>query len=200
MSIGKTTGSSTSGFSPVSETMETRKIARARVAPPAAMRDTAYKVVTVGELDRAIFDELQRTGAARPADDGGYTITDTAAARSQTVLPKVLDRHGKGGWLLCAVNKMECYIFRRLPDGERVEYKVVTPGEMDRMSLQSLEASGVATFAGMDGGKPVMQILDPARARIQEVLPAVMHGLSADGWQLAAINGPQLYIFARNSR
>ena len=180
--------------------MENRKIARTRVAAPAAAQEPGYKVVTVGELDRAIFDELQRTGAAKTAADGGYTITDTKAARSQTVLPKVLDRLGKAGWLLCAVNKMECYIFRCLPAGERVEYKVVTPGEMDRMSLQSLEAAGVAAFAGMDDGKPVMQILDPARARIQEVLPAVMQGLASDGWQLAAINGPQLYIFARHTR
>jgi hypothetical protein len=77
---------------------------------------------------------------------------------------------------------------------------VFTPGDMDRMSLQTLEANGVAAFAGMDEGKPVMQILDPARARIQEVLPAVMQNLAADGWQLAAVNGPQLYIFARPSR
>jgi hypothetical protein len=180
--------------------MENRKAVGKRVAATTAAQEARYKVVTVGELDRAIFDELQRAGAAKPAADGGYTITDMAAARSQTVLPKVLDRHGKSGWLLCAVNKMECYIFARLPAGERVEYKVVTPGEMDRLSLQLLESSGVAAFSGMDQGKPVMQILDPARARIQEVLPAVMQDLAAEGWQLAAVNGPQLYIFARTCR
>jgi hypothetical protein len=88
--------------------MESRNTARNRMAAFAAVPDTAYKVVTVGELDRAIFEELARIGAARPEAGGGYAITDTAAARSQSILPTVLDRHGKSGWLLCAVNKMEC--------------------------------------------------------------------------------------------
>lgn len=160
---------------------------------------TQYKVVTVGELDRDIFAELSRLGAARQNDDGEYTITDTHAARSQSILPKVLDRRGKDGWLLCAVNKMECYVFQSLPSGQRAQYKVLSPADMDKLALRQLEAAGVAGFAGVDQGRPVMQILDPARARIQEVLPAVLAGLAEDGWLLAAINGPQLYIFARHS-
>lgn len=160
---------------------------------------TQYKVVTVAELDRDIFAELSRLGAARQNDGGGYTITDTHAARSQSILPKVLDRLGKDGWLLCAVNKMECYIFQALPAGRRAEYKVLSPADMDKLALVRLEAAGVAGFAGVDQGRPVMQILDPSRARIQEVLPAVMGAIAEEGWQLAAINGPQLYIFARHS-
>ncbi len=156
-----------------------------------------YMVVTVSELDRSIFDELTRIGAARPGNDGGFTVTDIEAAKSQAILPKVLDRYGMSGWLLCAVNKMECYIFRALETDRRVEYKVLTPADMDRAALQILEATGVAGLSGMDGGKPVMEIRDPARARIQEVLPAVIGGLADEGWRLAAINGPQLYIFAR---
>jgi hypothetical protein len=171
----------------------------ARPAGFSAGESAGYKVVTVGELDRDIFAELTATGAARPDEGGGFSITDIAAARSQVVLPKVLDRHGAGGWLLCAVNKMECYIFRALPAGSRAQYKVLTPADMDRLALKHLEAAGFAAFSGMDGGKPVMQILDPARARIQEVLPAVMDELATDGWQLAAINGPQLHIFARHT-
>jgi hypothetical protein len=154
-------------------------------------------VVTVGELDRDIYAELVRMGAARRNPDGEHVITNTAEARSQTILPKVLDRHGKAGWLLCAVNGMECYVFRALPPGQRAEYKVLSPADMDRLALQGLEKAGIAAFSGMDLGKPVMQILDPSKARIQEVLPAVLAGLAGEGWQLAAVNGPQLYIFAR---
>lgn len=164
---------------------------------PAPAMASPYLVLTVRELDREIYEELARMGAARRRPEGDYVITDTAAARSQNILPRVLDLRGKDGWLLCAVNRMECYIFRALPGGKQAEYKVLTPADMDRLALQRLEKAGLASFSGLEGGKPVMQIIDPAKARIQEVLPAVLGDLASEGWQLAAINGPQLYIFAR---
>ena len=115
--------------------------APARVRKPIALE---YMVATVGEIDAAVYALLERDGAARPVagKPGSYEILDIAAARSQTVLPKILDAFGREGWKLIAVNRAECWIFER-PKSKRGrrhwQYLVASPADIDAVALRTLE-------------------------------------------------------------
>ncbi len=158
--------------------------------------DTDYLVVSVGELDELVNRQLVKDGAARKPKKGetSYVITDREKARSSIVMPRVLNPLGKEGWNLIAVNKMECYIFER---GNPVEYRVETPPDIDRLSIRHLQAGGHLKLTGFEGQAPALEVTNPAAAKIQAVLPHVLDGYKQEGWQLAAINGPQLYFFIR---
>lgn len=170
--------------------MAERKAARAPGDAP------EYKVMTVAELDAEIYAALVKSGAAEPVAGkvGEYRILDRDAARSSQIMPTVLDRHGAKGWRLVAVNRMECLIFER---GPKVRYRVISPADLDRRALIALEAAGHAAFVGFDAGQPQLEITAPEQARIQTVLPQVLSDIGAEGWRLAAVTGPQLYIFTR---
>ena len=162
-------------------------------------RPVAYKVVTVSELDRMVFDELVREDAARaePSETGKYVITNKKLAHSGVVMPKVLNRLGKKGWVLEAVNKMECYIFSCLQPAAPVEYKVLTPADLDRSAITRLEKSGALALHHFEGKTPAMEVVNASAAKIQNVLPELLGDLAADGWRLRAVSGPQLYFFTR---
>ena len=159
-----------------------------------------YKVITVTELDQMVYKRLRIEGAAKPSKDeaSGYVITNKEAALSQNIMPKVLNSLGKNGWRLTAVNKMECYIFTRDGNKSAVEYKVMTPGDLDRMAMENLEKTGALRLNRFEGLTPAMEIVEPEAASIQKVLPEVLVKIGEDGWQLCAVSGPQLYIFSRN--
>lgn len=157
-----------------------------------------YRVLTVGEIDRLVFERLTDEGAAKPSTDhpDRYVVTDREKARSSRIMPIVLNEFGQLGWRLVAVNKMECFIFA--VDGEvPVEYRVLTPPDLDQMALSQLEDLGHARRLEGEGGAQNLEIPDPDQARIQKVLPRVLAKVGEDGWQLAAISGPQLYFFVR---
>ena len=155
-----------------------------------------YKVVTVTELDRMVFSELEAVGAAKPNQDdpGTYIVTDKEKARTQTIMPVVFNRLGKEGWQLAGVNKMECFIFQK---EVAVEYLVHTAGDLDRMSLAALDKDGHLAVEKQEDAEPIVQIKDTQAAKIQVLLPAVLSEIGDDGWELAAVSGPQLYIFTR---
>ena len=159
-----------------------------------------YLVRTVSEMDREVYSALRKAKAARPDPDqpGGYIVTDIEKAKSQAIMPEVLNKYGRVGWRLLAVNKMECFIFGRPLVREKLEYKVMTPTDMDKMSVTILRAEGAAEIAAEGTEDATLRIFDPAKAKIQNVLPKVLASLSREGWGLAAISGPQLYIFVRS--
>ncbi|MCB1416983.1 MAG: hypothetical protein KDJ64_11285 [Nitratireductor sp.] len=162
-------------------------------------RSVAYKVVTVSELDRMVYDELVRENAARAesGEPGRYVITNKKLAHSGVVMPKVLNPLGKKGWVLEAVNKMECYIFSRAQPAVAVEYKVLTPADLDRSAVLKLEKSGALALHHFEGQTPAMEVVDASAAKIQNVLPALLEELADEGWRLSAVSGPQLYFFTR---
>ena len=165
-------------------------------------RDGArHLVVSVAELDRAVFEELQALGAAKPSpdDEGSYIVTDTKVAHSREIMPRIFDSLGRQGWVLVAVNKMECFIFERSARKQVVRYKVMTAADMDRAALKVLEMEGKLSVEADETDGQVVQIDDPQAARIQTVLPKVLGELADYGWSLAAISGPQLYIFVNTS-
>lgn len=108
-----------------------------------------------------VYEALVAEGAAERAGQGRYTILDKAKAHSGRIMPKVLNPLGKKGWALTAVNKMECFIFAK---GAPVEYRVVTPPEMDRLGLLQLEAEGHAAFSGVSEDRPEIEITSPGAA------------------------------------
>ena len=162
-------------------------------------RAVAYKVVTVSELDRMVFEELVRENAARaePGEPGKYVITNKKLAHSGVVMPKVLNRLGKKGWVLEAVNKMECYIFSCPQPAIAVEYKVLTPADLDRSAIVRLEKSGALALHHFEGQTPAMEVVDASAAKIQNVLPELLGAIADEGWRLRAVSGPQLYFFTR---
>lgn len=155
-----------------------------------------YLVITVGELDELVNRQLVKDNAARKPNKGEqtYVITDKEKARSNLIMPKVLDPYGKEGWNLVAVNKMECYIFRQ---GAPVEYRVETPPDIDRLAIRYLQSQGHLKLSGFEGQTPALEVINPEAAKIQLVLPNVLSEYEKEGWKLAAINGPQLYFFIR---
>lgn len=156
-----------------------------------------HVIVTVSELDRQVYAELAKTGAAKPGEAAGtYVVTDREAAKSSVVMPKVLDRLGAKGLRLLAVNKMECFIFAQ-DEGVRYRYRVLTPPELDRIAIGILQAEGQLSLAGFEGKATAVEVLDPEAGKIQTVLPKVLASVSDGGWELCAISGPQLYIFIR---
>ena len=161
--------------------------------------DGGHLAITVTELDRLVYDELVKIGAASVPENGSteYVITDREKAKSQNILPKILNPLGKKGWELRAVNKMECYVFKR---SEPVEYKVLTPPDMDRIGMRLLQEGGHLELSGFEGEIPKLEITSPKDARIQNVLPRVLDEIENDGWNLVAINGPQLYFFTRPTK
>lgn len=151
--------------------------------------------MTVSELDRAVFEELARIGAAKPGGaPGKYIVTDREAAKSSAIMPRVFDRFGAKGLRLLAVNKMECYIFAHHA-GRQFRYMVMTPPEMDRVAIEILQGNGQLAFAGVEGNSAAVEVINAEAGRIQVVLPQVLHKICGDTWELAAISGPQLYIF-----
>lgn len=161
----------------------------------------SYRVITVSELDKMVYDKLVELGAAKrsPKGHNQYEITDTAVAQSSNILPKVLNDIGKTGWLLTTINKMECYIFSRAIKRTPIEYKVMTPPQMDDIAISHLELAGHASMETADDGSRNLEIHKAEHAKIQNVLPKVLAAIGADGWTLAAVNGPQLYIFSRHA-
>ena len=89
---------------------------------------------------------------------------------------------------------MECYIFAK---GEPVEYKVLTPVDIDKISIEQLQKTGAMKLTGFEGDAPRLEITQPQEATIQKVLPQVLASLNNENWELCAINGPQLYFFSR---
>jgi len=160
---------------------------------------TEYLVVSVTELDKMIYKALQKQSAAKPskADPDQYVITNKEKAKSQNVLPLILNPMGKKGWRLAAVNKMECYIFKRDKFSKPLEYLVCTPPELDHKGLQYLEKKGHLKMSGYEGKVPKLEITSPKQATIQKVLPEILGDYAKDGWTLAAVSGPQLYFFTR---
>ena len=158
--------------------------------------ENTHLVLSVTELDRMVYQALRKQGAAKPPKKGAssYEITDREAAASVNILPKVLNPLGAKGWNLLAVNKMECYIFTR---GDAVEYRIETPAGMDRAGLNLLKDGGHLKLEGFEGQTPKLEITNSREATIQKVMPKILSSLSVDGWQLCAINGPQLYFFSR---
>jgi len=162
-------------------------------------RDTSYMVISVSELDQMVFDALLKQKAAKKdaGSSSGYIITDKEKARSQTVLPHILNPLGRKGWRLCAVNKMECYIFEKVMPRVEVEYKVLTPPELDKMAMGILQSEGHLKLAGYEGEAPKLELSSSDSTKIQTVLPKVLAQMTGDGWELCAISGPQLYFFTR---
>ena len=167
--------------------------------PQSRTNGVNYMVVTVTELDLMVYKELRKSSAAKPSSSkpGTYVITDKEKAQSTIVLPKILNPLGKKGWRLCAVNNMECYIFRQEKPIKPLEYRVVTPPELDRMGLQNLEQGGHVKVSGFEGSVPTVEVTSPQHAQIQKVLPDILANFTEEGWELTAINGPQLYFFTR---
>lgn len=156
-----------------------------------------HVIVTVSELDRLVYAELAKTGAAKPGEVAGtYVVIDREAAKSSVIMPKILDRMGAKGLRLLAVNKMECFIFAA-DEGARYRYRVLTPPEMDRVAIEILQVEGELALAGFEGKATAVEVLNPEAARIQTVLPKVLERVCEGGWELCAISGPQLYIFIR---
>lgn len=112
-------------------------------------------------------------------------------------MPLVLNKYGKAGWRLVAVNKMECFIFNRPLERRRLEYKVLTPADLDKRAIALLKQEGAADVVSDEDNQPLLQISDPYKAKIQNILPKALLALSREGWSLAAINGPQLHFFVR---
>ncbi len=158
----------------------------------------SYAVLTVGEIDRQVYETLLALGAAKPpaVAGGRYEITDVAKARSGHIMPMVLNTYGAKGWHLRAVNRMECFIFEVDPE-KPVEYMVSTPPDLDQLALKMLQEDGFANYHVDAEGKQHYQITEPERARVQSVLPEMLMAIAESGWQLAAISGPQLYFFTR---
>ena len=156
-----------------------------------------YMIKSVSELDLMVQKYLVRVGAAEKPSAGSsqYKILDREKAKSTVVMPKVLNPLGKKGWRLVSVNKMECYIFEKHAP---VEYSVLTPAEIDKRSIRLLQQKGSLTLAGFEGETPKLELSDPSNARIQDILPEILADYGKEGWQLAAISGPQLYYFTRN--
>jgi len=48
-----------------------------------------------------------------------------------------------------------------------------------------------------EGDSKNLEVHSAEQAKIQNVLPKVLATVGKDGWELAGINGPQLYIFKR---
>lgn len=159
---------------------------------------SGYRVITVTELDQMVFRQLVRDGAAKASvgNAGSYVVTDREKALSGNILPKVLNTLGRDGWRLAAVNKMECYIFCRDRDS-RYEYKVLTPADLDRAGLKLLEERGALSLKSLENGTPTIEINEPEKATIQQVLPALLAEQAGQGWDLASVSGPQLYFFVR---
>lgn len=136
-----------------------------------------YMVLSVGDLDRQVFDLLCAQGAARPVEGKpqAFEISDVEKARSQNILPQVLDRYGGDGWRLCGVNKMECCIFsrpRRVQARKRYAYKVMTPADLDREALAWLSRRNAVSV--VEGEVTALEVSDLEQARIQVVLPQVL--------------------------
>jgi len=83
---------------------------------PEAKATFEYKVLTLKDIDTLIFTRLVSEKAAEiiPKEPGKFKILDVEKAKSQNVMPQVLDAFGKEGWSLSAVNKAQLYIFSRL--------------------------------------------------------------------------------------
>ena len=94
------------------------------------------------------------------------------------------------------MNKMECFIFERTKNRQPVEYKVMVTSELDKIAVRQLHERGVVEVEN-DEGSASLHVKDAAQARIQDVLPDVLDEIAQEGWVLAAISGPQLYIFLR---
>jgi hypothetical protein len=175
-------------------------MSRTREESLQASQPLAYKVVSVSELDKLIFEQLVTEDAARPVEGeiGKYVVTDRKLAASTVVMPKILNRFGRSGWLLEAVNKMECYIFSRSMQATPVEYLVVTPPELDRLAITELEREGALRIIRTEeGSTQAVEVIQANAARIQSVLPQVLASIGHSGWKLCTVTGPQLYIFAR---
>ena len=159
----------------------------------------SYRVVTVSELDQMIYARLVELGAAKRSSVGHnqYEITDVSVARSDNILPQALNQLGKIGWSLTAVNKMECFIFERRKKRTPVEYKVMTTAALDEIAIENLQLAGHATLTTGEGDNKNLEVHSAEQAKIQNVLPKVLATVGKDGWELAGINGPQLYIFKR---
>ncbi len=177
----------------------TAKPTRNRARP---VIESNHLAVTVTELDRLVYDHLKGQGAARADAESpdSYVITDIEKAKSQVVMPAVLNRFGEEGWKLVAVNKMECFLFCKAENGERFEYKVLAPNDLDKLALGQLDQDGHLKVSTGEGDVPTVEITDPQKARIQDILPRVLDTIAVDGWQLVAISGPQLYFFTRVTR
>jgi hypothetical protein len=160
-----------------------------------------YGVLTIGELDQLVYAALLKEGAAKPSPDdpGRYIVTNREAARSTRIMPLVLNPYGAKGWRLLAINNMECFIFA-IDEASPVEYLVRTPPELDRDAMTGLAEAGYAIVTDDGEQKQSFEITSPDHARIQEVLPKVLAGIAAEGWELAAISGPQLYFFTKAKR
>ena len=114
-------------------------------------------VLTVSELDRAVFEELARIGAAKPGGaPGKYIVTDREAAKSSAIMPRVFDRFGAKGLRLLAVNKMECYIFAHHA-GRQFRY-MVKYGMTPMQAIQS--ATG---RAAVEMGRADIGVIVPGR-------------------------------------
>ncbi|MCT4656494.1 MAG: DUF4177 domain-containing protein [Cohaesibacter sp.] len=158
-----------------------------------------YLVRTVTEIDQQIYTALQSMKAAKPdpKNPNSYIVTDVEKAKSQTIMPFILNEYGKEGWRLVAVNKMECFIFVRDLSKAPVAYKVLTPADLDKAAIKILQTDGAAQVVSDENNEARLEISDPQKAKIQSVLPKVLGALAEEGWELAAISGPQLHIFCR---
>ena len=139
----------------------------------------------------------QKAARSNPEKPGSFVITDVEKAKSQNILPFILDRYGKAGWKLQAVNKMECFIFGRTSSNHRFSYKVLTPADIDKMSVSLLQSQGAAELVVNEANQTTLQVTNPGKAKVQIILPKILDQLAVEGWSLTAITGPQLYIFTR---
>jgi len=146
-----------------------------------------------------VYEALLKQKAAKKMEKGetNYVITDKEKARSQVVLPQILNPLGKKGWRLCAINKMECYIFEKTLPRSEVEYKIITPPELDKIAMGILQQDGHLKLSGYEGEAPKMELASSKETKIQSVLPKVLAKFTGEGWDLCAISGPQLYFFTR---
>ena len=74
-----------------------------------------YKVLTIADIDKLIFSRLvaQKAAEAIPNQPGKYKILDVEKAKSQVIMPEILNALGKEGWILAGVNKSDLYIFKK---------------------------------------------------------------------------------------
>lgn len=78
-----------------------------------------YKVLALTDINKLIVKHLKTFNAVEELKDkpGEYKITDTEKAKSQFIMPRVLNDMGQQGWTLTGVNQASLYIFtKRIPD------------------------------------------------------------------------------------
>ena len=160
-------------------------------------KNIEYKVLTLQDIEADMYGMLGKDGVAKPVpgQPGKLRITNVTLARSENIMPRILNKYGKDGWKLTSINSSQLYIFSRRGT-DAVQYKVITLKALDAQIFGRLVKDKAAKAIPGQAGK--FKILDVNKAKSQSIMPAVLGDMAKNGWALSGINKAQLYIFSKS--